>query len=246
VTADRGIPSLHYVCESDSHQLTLSVEQATTMRIESWLPNTGERSVLEQPASGVVRWKHTRGDQLDKYGGDNLLHLRRANPVLFDQHFGGLIQRLLRGVSLQTISLATEQRMLDELASRPTLDESTIRQCVEQLRANRISERVAAERQLLSWGTPIVPSLHHILDGDIDAEQRQRIKRILARLRPMIDDTPTSLAKLLVNDRGYWSRIAADLPADQLQLANHHLRSFGVAPIEITGGPVARIATARD
>jgi hypothetical protein len=246
VTADRGIPSLHYVCQSASHQLTLSVQQAQSMRIESWFPGSGERSVLEQPDLGIVRWKHTRGDLSDQYSGSNLLHLRHANPELFDQHFGGLIQRLLRGQSLQSISRETERRMLGELASDPIADESKIRECVEQLRAKRVSERMAAERQLLSWGTPVVPSLHRLLEGDVDAEQCERIKRILNRLRPMIDDTPTSLAKLLVNDRSYWSRIAPALPADQLQLANHHLQGFGVAPINITSGPVARIAAARD
>ena len=115
VTAERGIPSLHYVCQTDQHHLTLSVQQANAMRIESWFPLTDERSVLEQPGFGKVTWVHARGDLEDEYEGTNLLHLRHTNPATFDQHFGVLIRRLLQGQSLRSLSDATERVMLREL-----------------------------------------------------------------------------------------------------------------------------------
>lgn len=247
VTAERGIPSLHYVCQSDSHHLTLSVQQAAAMRIESWFPDTGERSVLDQPEFGAVTWVHSLGDLNDEYEGTNLLHLRHANAALFDQHFGVLIQRLLHGRSLASLSEATQRVMLRELETESALDESQIRNCVEQFRSARRRERVNAERQLLSWGTPIIPSLHTIYESDVDAEQRERMRMIMRRLRPLIDDTPSTLAKLFVNDRSYWDRIATGLSNEQLQAANHHLRGFGIEPVELaTGDPVHRIATSRD
>lgn len=246
VTAERGIPSLHYVCQTESHHLTLSVQQANAMRIESWFPLTGERSVLEQPEFGKVTWVHTRGDLTDEYEGTNLLHLRHANSTTFDQHFGLLTQRLLRGQSLQSLSDATELVMLHDLETATSLELEQIRECVEKLRDRRRATRVQAERQLLAWGTPIIPTLHELIDGDVDAEQRERMRVILKRLKPMIDDTPATLAKLFRNDRSYWTRIASELDRDQLTLANSHLQGFGILPIELTNEPVDRIATSRD
>lgn len=246
VTADRGIPSLHYVYQTAPHHLTLSVQQANSMRMESWFPETGERSVLEQPEFGKVSWTHKQGDLQDRYEGTNLLHLRHANPQTFDLHFGLLIQRLLRGQSLQSLSDTTERIMLSQIEHESSIDEGRIRSCVEQLGADRRALRVAAERQLLTWGTPIIPCLHHMIDGDVDVEQRERMRLILKRLRPMIDDTPATLAHLLVNDRDYWSRIASRLSHDQLRLTNHHLVGFGVEPIAITEAPAHRIANAAE
>lgn len=246
VTAERGIPSLHYVCQTDRHHLTLSVQQAKVMRIESWFPQSGERSVLEQPGFGKLTWVHSRGDLTDEYEGANLLHLRHANSVTFDQHFGVLIERLLQGQTLRSLSDATQLVMLRQLESRPSLDTNQIRFCVEQLRATRRATRIEAERQLLAWGTLVIPVLHDMIDGDIDAEQRERIRAILKRLQPMIDDTPATLAKLLVNDRSYWTRIASDLESDQLHFANAYLQDIGIKPIELPSGPIDRVATSKD
>ena len=212
------------------------------MRIESWFPQTGERAILDQPAVGELTWQHTREDLTDEYRGLNLLHLRHANPEAFDLHFGWLIQRLLRGESLQTISESTERIMLSELPLDSPINEEEVRRCVEQLRAGRRATRIDAERQLLAWGTPIVPTLRTMVGGDLDAEQRERVGRIIKRLRPMIPDTPATLAKLLINDRDYWTRIAGGLTDRQLQLANRHLTQFGTQPIELTRQPVYRIA----
>ena len=246
MTAERGIPSLHYVCQTEQHHLTLSVQQGNAMRIESWFPQSGERSVLEQPALGKLTWEHALGDLTDQYEGTNLLHLRHASARTFDQHFGVLIQRLLRGQSLQSLSDATERAMLCDLQKSPSLDTEQIRLCVEQLRAARRATRVQAERQLLAWGTPVIPVLQEMCEGDVDSEQQERMRRVLQRLRPMVDDTPATLGKLLINDRSYWTRIAANLESDQLRLANGYLVNVGIRPVELPNEPVTRVATTRE
>jgi hypothetical protein len=101
---------------------------------------------------------------------------------------------------------------------------------------------MAAERQLLAWGTPIIPAIHQLSKDDLDAEQTQRVRCLLDRLRPRVNDTPSTLAKLLVNDQTYWSGIAANLSGDQLRLANDNLKRFGVEPIAVAATSEARIA----
>ncbi len=246
VTAERGIPSLHYVYQTKEHHLTVSVQKASSMRIESWFPLSEERSVLVQPEFGELTWDHTRGDLKDEYTGTNLLHLRHCDQESFDLHFGYLIKRLRRGKSLRRLSDETEELMLRNLHTGTELDEAMIHEMVEQLGSPRRATRVQAERQLLTWGTPVIPSLHRAIGGDTDQEQKQRIRSILKRLRPGIDDSPASLAQLFVNDRSYWSRIANDLGHEDLRLTNLHLRDFGAAPIELSTAAEERIAQKKD
>ena len=82
VTAERGIPSMHYVCQTPDHHLTLSVQKGDSVRIESWFPKTTERSVLEQPDFGTISWTHSRGDLKEQYGRG---HAVARSPCGFDE-----------------------------------------------------------------------------------------------------------------------------------------------------------------
>jgi hypothetical protein len=246
VTAERGIPSMHYVCKTPDHHLTLSVQKADAVRIESWFPKTAERAVIEQPALGTITWTHTRADLKDQYDGATMLHVRQADAASFDLHYGLLFQRLLRGQSLAALTAATQVAMLQPQATASVPDKASIQDCVDSLRSKRRSRRIAAERELLSWGTPIIPVIQGLASEDLDVEQVSRLSHILGRLRPRVDDTPSTLAKLLVNDHAYWTSISTGLTSDQLGIANHHLDRFGAARLEQHSDPEQRIARASD
>jgi hypothetical protein len=226
--------------------LTLSVQKANSLRIESWFPKLSERSVLEQPELGNITWVQIRGDLEEQHEGATLLHIRQFDSHSFDAHYGLLVERLLRGQSLRSLCDATQMVMLNRTVNETVPDRASIRECVDQLRSKRRSSRIAAERQLLSWGTPIIPTLHRLRPDDLDAEQSNRVRGILRRLQPRVDDTPATLAKLLVNDPTYWSTIACRLSHAQLRIANQHLERFGVASIAASNGPEKRIATSRN
>ncbi len=242
VTAERGIPSLHYVCQTPEQQLTLSVQKAGYVRIESYLPKTSERSVLDQPEIGPIRWVLTRGDLNEQHDGATLLHVRQCDPTGFDLHYGLLAERLLRGQSIALLSDATEAAMLRQAGRTTTPDAESIRASIDQLRSPRRSDRLAAERRLLSWGTPIVPIIHSLPKRDMEPEQRDRLQCILRRLRLPVTDTPASLAMLLINDEQYWSKLAPRLSSDQFQLAENHLTRVGLDAIILESRPAERIA----
>lgn len=246
VTAERGIPSLHYIFQTPSQHLTLSVQQAGDVRIESYYPKTAERSILVQPNAGPIHWTVRRGDLNDSHVGTTLLHLRQRDSVSFDSHHGPLMWRLLRGQSVGAISDATEASLLSQATSSSTPGAEAIRETIDQLRSPRRSRRVAAERQLLKWGTPIIPIVRQLRRGSMDAEQSDRLQKIMRRLRIQVNDTAASLAMLLINDQEYWSLIAPRLSSDQLQLANHHLDRSGLATIPGFDQPIARIASVQD
>ncbi len=246
VTAERGIPSLHYVYQTPQQHLTLSVQKAGHVRIESYLPKTSERSILDQPEIGSVSWSLSRGDLNDEHRGATLLHVRQGDPSGFDLHYGRLIERLLRGQSVGKIADDTQAKLLlhANLVSVP--DAESIRQSIRQLRSSRRTKRMEAQHRLLSWGTPIVPIIHAMNPDDLDQEQRDRLRQVLRRLRRPVNDTPASLAMLLINDHQYWSLIAPRLTNDQVQLANHHLTRAGLDTIMLQSRPAARIAVASE
>lgn len=246
VTAERGIPSMHYVYQSPQHHLALSVQRATAMRLESWAPESGERSTLDQPTLGEIVWTHQRGDLVDTHRGPTLLHLRGADPMNFDRHFGAMFQRLLRGQTMQELCSNTTTAMLTQLTGNAAPEIANIERAVRQLRSSKRTRRVAAERQLLDWGTPIIPVIQSIPAGDLDREQQERLTHIFARIRPRENDSACSLARLLVNDQAYWQLIAEQLNENQLRVANSHLQRVGLSAIERITQPSERIASARD
>jgi hypothetical protein len=246
VTAQRGIPSMHYVCKTPTHHLTLSVQRAESVRIESWFPKLAERAVLEQPALGPITWTHHRGDLSDEYTGATMLHIRGADATSFDSHYGPLIERLLRGHSLQALTIATHRALLKQLDTASLPDRVSIQDCVHALRSTRRARRIAAQRQLLAWGTPIIPAIHGLRPEDLDSEQLSRLTHVLKLLRPRVDDTPSTLAKLLINDRVYWESISAALSRDQLAIANRHLVRFDSQPLVPQSEPEQRIARATE
>ena len=242
VTAARGIPSLHYVFQSPHHQLTLSVQHATHVRIESILPKTGERAVLDQPRNGPITFQIHQGDLNRSCSGTTLLHVRLDDPASFDLHCGRLIQQLLRGRSLKQLNDEISVAVLKQISKHePTVVEE-VRECVQKLRSPKLATRRKAEKQLLSWGVTILPIIDAINPDDLDAEQVDRLRHIRTKFRSREDDTARSLAMLLINDRDHWSRLAPRLNTDQLQLANHHLDRVGLKTIPVTGDPVERIA----
>ncbi|MEE2935141.1 MAG: hypothetical protein VYA84_03995 [Planctomycetota bacterium] len=246
VTAERGIPSMHYVYQTPKQHLTLSVQKANSMRLESWSPESGERSVLKQPAIGSLTWTHRRGDLLDTHQGATLLHLRCSDPDSFDRHFGMMFCRLLRGQTMKKLCAEATQAVLHERVGEATPQVEQIAACVRQLGSAKRSKRIIAENQLLAWGAPIVPLIQNLSAKDLDQEQSQRVQTVLKRLRPRVNDTPASLARLLINDQHFWTLIANQLSEGQLRLANQHLKRVGLESIEARIAPKERIATTRD
>ncbi|TWU42031.1 hypothetical protein [Novipirellula artificiosorum] len=242
VTAERGVPSLHYICKHSDQQLTLSVEHASHVRIESWRPRTAERSLIDQPEFGSIAWTIERGQIVEHYSGSTLLHVRLQNSALFDMHYGELIERVLCGSSLEEISNQAQQTVMTRLADRSVPTTLDIDQCVAELRSPSRASRMLAQQQLLSWGTPVVPVLQQLLSTDLDPEQVARIKATLRALRPLVEDTPRSLAMLLLNDQQYWTFITPRLDSEARLAANEHLSHVGLPTLERSNQPAARVA----
>lgn len=152
----------------------------------------------------MIRWTLSDDTQVDHRHGATLLHLRECDPDNFDLHFGPLIACLLPGRSLSLLIDETHLARVEQARRGGTPALTEIKGMVESLTAPTVVQRSHAHRQLLEWETPVIPVLLSISNDDLNAEQRARIRDIRNRLRPCVDDTPASLAKLFVNDESYW------------------------------------------
>lgn len=247
VTANRSGPSLQYLYETRSQSLRLSVNDCVHVRMESTLSRNQERCVLTHADSGAVRMTLSVGELHTEYEAASLVHLWWRAPGTFRMHFGRLVTRLLRGRSIGSLAVATNQHMIRSLAvgnltpqqGLPT--RTDVLMTVEQLGADRYRDRTAAHRQLLTWGTVVVPMLRQIPTQDLGAEQRSRISDVLNDLRPRQNDTPASLAMVLMNDPIYWHSIAGNLSPEQFVLSSNHLERMGLPQIR-GSGPFEAIA----
>ena len=231
VTSEQGIPSLHYVFQSAGHRVTLHIQHAVHVRIESHREATGEHSEMEQPAFGQVKWSRSGPGRSLQVEGATLLHLWQQDPHGFDHDFGLLISSLFPDSSFETLAHDTNSALLAEAYRRgkPTLAE--IEAAVESLSAPRVAQRLVAHRQLLQWGTPVLPVLHTLPKDRLSVEQRARLRDVRLRLRTCQNDTPASLAKLLVNDKEYWQLIALQLNDQQVEAVDRHLVHIGLEPL---------------
>ncbi|WP_146456118.1 hypothetical protein [Rubripirellula tenax] len=242
VTAQRGIPSLHYVLESPQQNVTLNVQDASEIRIESWIPTSNTRSLLHHDDSGAIVWERESDGNTIRSSGATLLHLRQLDPNSFDAHFGTLIMRMLNGTSLETLGRQTHRAMLDEASNSEgtTVATTEVASAIAALRSPRRHVRATAERQLLMWGTPALALIDSLDTGQWDSEQADRIAAVRRRLRRNDSDTPAKLAKLLVNDDEYWASMSDRLTGAQRTVAENHLRRVG---LEVSlSSPAIRVA----
>lgn len=244
VTADRGLPSLHYVCQTPAQHVTLDVTDADTVRIESWLPVSGQRSILSHGDDGDVTWTIQSDGKTQHHTATSLLHVRVLAAETFDRHHDTLFARMLRGVSMSSLAGQVREAMIVETqrsglrvsgaisgaiaGNHSGFSDAGVRDCVESLGSPDRRTRAIAEATLLSWGSPVLASLPATDSPDLDAEQVERIRMIRRRLRPRAGDTPQTLAKWLVNDAAYWSHIADDLDAADREAAKSHLARFAI------------------
>ncbi len=237
VTADRGIPSLQYICRTSQQHLVIHLSAATSLVLESYLPIQDTRCVLTQPSRGLIEWKITTRDlsqerRTQKFFSTTLVGLRLHDPSRFDEHFGVVIQRMLPDRSLGEFSDRVRNEVIKMAETSQPLAESSMEKWIDELGHRRHSVRTAAHRNLVFCGVSILPSIEQRIASEstkpLDPEQRMRLERIMRQLQPPQRDDARSLARRLVRDRCYWSAIAKDLTTAQHAIATNHLNRQGI------------------
>jgi hypothetical protein len=225
VTAERGIPSLHYFWSTPQREVTVDVDEAEHVRIRSRVRSgdAWETLHVDQPAWGPieVHLDEPTAGQLDSrpWQVASLVHLRAEQPGIAARHLAPLWPQLLaeRPPHCQADDLlaAISAHRADARCQRDHIEA-----LVEQLAAPQRSRRAAAQRELLAIGLPVLAVVDRVNPRQLEAEQRGRLAAIRRQLRPTRTDSADSLAQWLSVDARYWKTIAPQLSPTQRRRAD--------------------------
>ncbi len=205
-------------------------------------PNGGSAVYLEQPRQGPIEMTVGQGKQRKTFRSESFWHLALQHREVCEQHLlpilhclrvGWQLDRTADGIEASLLRLAREQRLPEE-ARWAAL--------VKKLGGGKFSERRAAERELCRSGQAVVAYLTRLDRRELDAEQRERIGRVIRNLVAPSDDTPQRVALWLSGDEAVWQALASRENLRVHTQAVAHLARLRGEPVE----SASVIRTARD
>lgn len=200
------------------------VDEEGTLRITALQYEADPREVtLHQPLEGKLTVTIESGGSLTQTSAASLWHLMLAEPQLCEQHVTPLLESLRpdwriaeQGDSIRKALLATAGT--DVLAQR-----AEWRQWVADLSHANFQKRQAADRALRAVGQPVIAWLSRLDPAELDAEQRQRVRRICTELADPSPDSPARVVSWLIDDKAVWLAMIAHGDLDQRIAAADHL-----------------------
>jgi hypothetical protein len=198
ITAESGVPSMHYQFEGPAEQWTLDIRNAfdVTLRVQ----RTDEPLlVYRQPTEGPIELQI--GEQ--SFQGTSLWHLVANDPTPYQKSLEPVMVHFLDDADLTTQLQIVSDRLegIDERLPRPS--ESAIHALVASLGASDIADRERATIELTELGPSLLPVLAELPLEELNAEQRRRIQRIRTTLLPNRPDHPDFVATWLRLDKSF-------------------------------------------
>jgi hypothetical protein len=198
--------SVKYELTTQSEQLSVNVSegfevsfsrhpagQPHAAQVEFHQPRTG-RITLTVVQDGVTREVH----------GETVWYLLLAEPELCRQHLIPLLDMLRSDWRLLETAQAIESQMVRIAAAYQPDNLRRWGTLVANLASDRFIDRQAAERQLRTEGTTVIPYLQSLNRRKLDLEQRSRISSIVDSQALGAEDTPEQAACRLLDDRPLW------------------------------------------
>ncbi|MEZ6088339.1 MAG: hypothetical protein R3C05_10000 [Pirellulaceae bacterium] len=226
VTANEATPSLHYLRQSGSTRVTIDTTQCDIVRIESKTSHSSgvqETLLIDQQATQPIQIVHAIGSSKRTFESTSFWHLMAQEPDWFDQHVRPLLSLMLHRCELQRSADAIQQRLKAQSQGAPSITQQFVDRQVERLASSSRSERIDAQRQLVSAGVGILPLLEQIDQRQLDIEQKSLIQKLERKLSSARVDTPDRVAAWLATDREYWILASRDWSSGNRQQAHEFM-----------------------
>ncbi len=202
-----GTPSLTYERTTSKERLIVEVTGSQQFRIR--------RTGLEGSKIVAIDFSQVPGrpttlalgpeGQQEVYRASGLWQLLITQRPLCHEHLIPVLQLLRRDWKLAEVSEGVEVELLRLAAEGKTPDCRTWAALVEQLADDRFSKREEADRRLRAAGSVVLAYLRQLDFAQLDAEQQQRVRRIIGALSKQTgDDLPKDVAQRLLADRIVW------------------------------------------
>jgi hypothetical protein len=163
---------------------------------------------LQAPGEPLVLKVGAQGHQR-VYRGESLWHLALAEPIVFGDHLAPWLKMLQRDWDPQKAAGEVEQALVRLASQREQPNRQQWAQWVRQLGDPEFSVREEADRQLRRAGRSAAGYLERLDAGQLDAEQRYRIRRIVQSYSAAGQDTSEQIAAWLSGEPAVWLALLA-------------------------------------
>lgn len=221
LTDDRQELTIEFTARSDVH-LTREPRGESGLARVRFEQLAGQDVKLVVEADGVSR----------QFTAPGIWHLFMAEPAACREHLFPALQRL-RSDWLFAERAESLEAALVELCQSGAIDKR--RRCaalVDQLGSGSYQIRQEADRELRGMGQIVIAFLSRLDPTRLDAEQRQRVRRIADDLAICSGDTPERTAAWMLDDQAVWLTLLAHEKPEYRHVAAVQLARICDRPIE--------------
>ena len=226
VTANRGTPSLHYLCQRGRCRVTIDTLDTNAVRIESTIEHPSgviEHLLFDQPAAGAIRIASSFDGDKRQFKTNSLWHLMAEQPILFGQQIKPVLSLIFDAERLQANAREIEAHLKRQVIEQRRFTRADVDKLVHQLGSKRRARRIDAYTQLRDFGVSVLPLLDEIDPERLDLEQRHRINELKKHFDHQRNDTPARIATWLSIDKAYWNATCQNWSQSDRQAANDYL-----------------------
>jgi hypothetical protein len=217
-----GVPEIDYVAANRLARVRIHTEAGDALRVDR--KPVGENKLLamefNQPNTGDLELVVGTGETRTAVRGPTLWHLLLAKPELCREHLVPLLENLRPGWGLSRMAEQIEDSLCKVAQSQRVPDRARVTKLVAQLADDRFSARQAADLALRESGAEVLPYLQSLDPLELDAEQRFRVRRIIASLAgDSTADRPEQVVNWLAADARIWLALLDREDASRRRLA---------------------------
>ena len=240
-----GQPAISYERTVPDERISIDIDSENEVVIQRLPRSASDRPTVRfvQPHEGPIQLTVAINDRSETYLAASLWHLLLAEPALCREHLLPLLEILRPTWDIARQAQQVEAALCRVDPARASVDRAAWHDSVQALGSARFVERERAERRLLAVGPVIVPFLEQQEQGQLDAEQLFRMRRIAYNLSELGDeDAPERVATSMAADPRVWYSLARREDAAVRRVSAMRLKRLLNAPFEFDPDeePVAR------
>lgn len=227
-----GLPNVRYEMSSTREELLIELADSDELTVRRVAKDTSRRGLeFHQPHEGDVVLSIDQGSQSRRIAAASLWHLALAEPDLCRKELFPLVELLRPSWHLSPVASATEEALVRWAAAARIADRRQWQAWTDALASPKFAEREAAERLLLDAGPAVLPFLERLDRQRLDAEQRSRLRNLIAVLDDAAEDTVDRVVTWLAADRQPWLSLLGRSERSTRDLAARQLA-------QLVGGPI--------
>lgn len=234
MTAETGKPMVRYQFTDEQQDLVIEFQAGSDVRI-SREPRGGSgmpRIKFEQLVGSDLKLIVENGDTKKQCSAPTLWHLLLAEPAACQEHLLPALARLRTDWLLCERAKRLQASLVDLCQSGAIEQRRRCAALVDQLASGNYQTRQDADHELRGLGQIALSYLKRLDLTRLDAEQRQRIRRISDSLSVCTGDTPERMAAWMLDDQAIWFTLLSHAKAEYRHEAVLQLSRLCDRPIE--------------